>query len=640
MPVVMGTAGHIDHGKTSLVRALTGIDCDRLAEEKRRGITIELGFAHLDFPGGRRLSIVDVPGHERFVKTMVAGATGTDFVLLVIAADEGVMPQTREHLEICSLLRIPAGLVALTKIDAVDPELLDMALEDIRAELAGTFLEDAPVFPVSSRTGEGIPALRKALDSIEQSLSAPRRLDLFRLPVDRVFSMKGHGTVVTGTMTSGRLRLGEEVELLPSGRRSKARSLQSHGESVELAPAGRRTAVNIQGIEMDAVERGDVLALPGTFFPSLHWEARVTCLPSSPRPLRHRGELHLHHGSREIMARVFLRDCDKLAPGQSALAQIRFTRPLPALFGDHFVLRSFSPLRTVAGGVVLHPLGLDLRRKDSLRDEKLAQLAALEDADEETRLLSQLYLAGRGGCTFAELRVLCALDAGRLEKLLGLFGGRQQAFCVDREEKRYLGAPALEALEQSCLAHLQAFHEANSLKQGISRAALGSGWGRTLQPKPVHFLLERMVKAGNIRVEADGIRLAGHSITLASGQDALRAALLGCYAAAGAEPPSFKDALASIGGTEKEVTPVLRLLLAEHSLIKVADGLYYHHTPLVELEAKIRDWFTAQPQLDPGSFKELTGLSRKYAIPLLEYFDAIRLTMRSGNVRVLRSKLR
>lgn len=362
----------------------------------------------------------------------------------------------------------------------------------------------------------------------------------------------------------------------------------------------------------------------------------MRCLPSSPRPLRHRGELHLHHGSREIMARVFLRDRDKLAPGESALAQIRFTRPLPALFGDHFVLRSFSPLRTVAGGLVLHPLGLDLRRKDPLRDEKLALIADLEGSNDETLLLSQLHLAGRGGATFAELRVLCALDAAKLEKLLGLSGGRQQAFCVDREEKRYLGASALEALEQSCLAHLQAFHEANSLKQGISRAALLSGWGRALPPKLVHFVLERQAKAGSIRVEADGIRLAGHSITLASGQDALRAALLDLYAAAGAEPPSLKDALASLNAGEKEAAPMLRLLLGEKILVKVADGLYYHQVPLEALEAKVRGWFTSNTQLDPGSFKELTGLSRKYAIPLLEYFDSIRLTMRSGNVRVLR----
>ena len=378
MPVVMGTAGHIDHGKTTLIRALTGTDCDRLEEEKRRGITIELGFAELPLPGGRSLSVVDVPGHEKFVRTMVAGASGVDFVLLVIAADEGVMPQTREHLEICSLLGVRDGIVALTKIDAVDEEMLELAREDATAFLAGSPLENAPVMPVSARGGEGLEALKNALAELEAHLAPVRSQDLFRLPVDRIFTLRGHGTVVTGTMIAGSVSVGDIVEIVPSGLQSKVRSLQSHGESVTTAPAGRRTAVNIPDLAVEQMQRGEVLTFPNTLFPTYSWVLMSSCLPSSPRPLRHRAEVHFHHGSREIQARLYFTDRDKLLPGDSCLCEARFEEPLAAVFGDRCVIRSFSPLRTVAGAVVLNPLGVDLRRRSrgfARRCDLLASLA-------------------------------------------------------------------------------------------------------------------------------------------------------------------------------------------------------------------------------------------------------------------------
>ena len=637
MPVVMGTAGHIDHGKTSLVRALSNIDCDRLEEEKRRGITIELGFAYLDFPEGRRLSIVDVPGHEKFVKTMVAGATGIDFVLLVIAADEGVMPQTREHLEICTLLGISTGLVAVTKTDMVDPELLGMALEDIAATLKGTFLENAPVFPVSSQTGEGLPALRDALMKMERELAPPRLQDIFRLPVDRVFTLKGHGTVVTGTMSSGSVSVGDEITLYPSGKKARVRSLQSHWESVTLAPSGRRTAVNLQGLEVDDVQRGDVLAHTGDLIPSLTWETRITCLSSSPRPLRHRVEVHLHHGTREIMARLYFRDADALAPGQSAVCQVRFQEPVPAIFGDRFILRSFSPLRTVAGGVVLHPLGLALTRRDPAHSHKVDLLEALPGADEETLILTQIELAGKSGVRFGELRLLTGLESKKLDKLLGLLGGRQQAFCFDREEKAYVSLPVMDALGASCLEFVAAYHKSNSLQTGISRGALASGWGRGLPPKLVHFVTERLVKQGTLEAAGDALRIPGYSVTLGAGQQDLRDSLKTLYVKGAFTPPTMRETLEALGVSARELDPVLRLLVKEGELVRVEDGLYYAKESLEALREKVREWFSGHDDLDPASFRELTGLSRKFAIPLLEHFDATRLTVRVGNRRILRS---
>lgn len=434
MAIVMGTAGHIDHGKTSLVRKLTGIDCDRLEEEKRRGITIELGFAFCDLPGGGRLGIVDVPGHEKFVKNMVAGASGIDFVMLVVAADEGVMPQTREHLEICSLLGIKHGLVAVTKIDMVDPELLELAVEDISEFLKGTFLEGAPLFPVSSQTGEGVDKLRDYIVKQEKELAPRRRTDLFRLPVDRVFTLKGHGTIVTGTMISGSVKVGDALELLPKKLATRARSLQSHGESVEVAESGHRTAVNLQGLDVADVERGDVLALPGTLFPSDRWLVRLTCLGSSPRALRHRAEIHFHHEAREIAARLYFLDRDKLGPGETALCEVRLDEPLVGVFGDHCVVRAFSPLRTVAGGVVLDPISAGLRRRDATPD-RVASLLGLEDASDEDRVRMQIELAGNRGANLAQLSVLTNLDSKRLDKVLQALSGKGKIFCFDREEK-------------------------------------------------------------------------------------------------------------------------------------------------------------------------------------------------------------
>jgi selenocysteine-specific elongation factor len=634
MPVIMGTAGHIDHGKTSLIKALTGINCDRLAEEQKRGITIELGFAFLDLNPDIRLGIIDVPGHERFVKNMVAGAAGIDFVLLVIAADEGIMPQTREHLEICSLLGIRAGLVGLTKTDMVEEEWLELVREEVGAYLAGTFLEGAPVVPVSAHTGAGLEELRSRILELATTFAPDRRSDLFRLPVDRVFTMKGHGTVITGTSISGVLRLGEEIEIVPSGHRSKVRGLQVHGVTTDTARAGERTAVNLYGMEVADLERGEVLAHTQTLFPSLVWDVEMTCLSSSPNPLKHRTEVHFHHGSREVLARLFFLDRDKLEPGETTVCQVRFPRPLPGVFGDRCIVRSFSPLQTVAGGRIVNPLGRKVRRHS--RD--LETLNALGAMSGEELLLAQLRLAGRGGLTVPELRIMTDMESKLLDKTLQLLGGRQLAFQFDREDKRYVGADILESLGAECLAYLGEYHKREPMRQGLSRAELLSGFGRVMHPKLVHFLVERLVKAGQLVLEGDTLRLPGHVVSLASDQSGLRALMESAYVQAGLMPPTTKAFLEENGLAAKDVAQMYRLLMEEGVLIKVSEEFYYSKAAMDDIIGRVRGFFDSHQEMGPQDFRDLTDLTRKFAIPVLEYLDKEKITMRIGDKRQIRKR--
>lgn len=634
MPVIMGTAGHIDHGKTSLIKALTGTNCDRLAEEQKRGITIELGFAYLDLPSDVRLGIIDVPGHERFVKNMVAGAAGIDFVLLAIAADEGVMPQTREHLEICTLLGIRAGLVALTKADMVDLDWLDMVREDVAGYLSGTFLDGAHVIPVSAHTGAGLAALREAICSLATSFAPDRRSDLFRLPIDRVFTMRGHGTVVTGTSISGTVRVGEEVEVFPTRKLSKVRGLQVHGASTDTARSGERTAVNLHGLDVADLERGDVLAHPQTLFPSSVWDVELSCLGSSPNPLKHRTEVHFHHGSREVLAKLFFLDRDRLEPGETALCQVRFPAPLPGVYGDRCIVRSFSPLMTVAGGRVVNPLGRKIRR----HSHDLEMLQALGGMSGEDLLLTQLSLSGRAGLTVSELRIMTDMESKLLDKTLQILGGRQLAFQFDREERRFVSAAVLESLAEACCAYLADYHRRESMRQGISRAELATSFGQGMSAKLVHFLVERLVKAERLVLEGDILRLPDHVVSLASDQSGLRALLETTYIQAGFMPPTTKAFLEENGLTAKDTARMFRLLLEEGVLVKISEEFYYARLAMDDIIGRVRGFFDSNPEMGPQDFRDLTGLTRKFAIPVLEYLDKEKITMRIGDKRQLRKK--
>ncbi|MCF8104000.1 MAG: selenocysteine-specific translation elongation factor [Desulfohalobiaceae bacterium] len=632
MSIIMGTAGHIDHGKTTLIKALSGIDCDRLKDEKKRGITIELGFAHLDLGGSERLGIIDVPGHEKFVKNMVAGAAGIDFVLLTVAADEGIMPQTREHIEICSLLGIKEGLVAITKTDMVDPDLLELAAEEVADFLSGTFLEGAGIYPVSSHTGEGIPELLAAIKDKVAGLTVSHGSDLFRLPIDRVFTMRGYGTVITGTLVSGSISTAETVRIYPGEKKSKVRGLQVHGQSVEKALSGQRTAMNLTGLEVGDIERGQCLARPGTLFPWNLWDVELNCLPTAPKPLKHRKEIHFHHGSREVLARVYLLDRDQLEPGESCPAQIRFPLPMVGCYGDRFVLRSFSPLRTIGGGTLVNPLGRKIKRFS----EQVRIIRDLNKSDLNRIIQSQLELAGLQGLDLPRLQVLTGQPLKKIVKALQELGSARETFLFDREEQRYVSGTVVRELTRSLLEHVREYHQKNPMKSGMSKGMLFSGWGKDIPAKLVHFVLERGLKSGDLAVDNDSIRLPEHTISMATDQTKIKEEIHKIYLQAGLQPPNLNTVLEELGTSKKEALPVLELLINEGSLVRLGDNLYFSSRAVERIREMVRSYFAEHEDMSPTDFKELTGLSRKYSIPLLEYLDKQKMTMRIGDVRKLR----
>ncbi len=634
MPIILGTAGHIDHGKTTLVKALTGIDCDRTSEEKKRGITIELGFAFLDIDGNR-LGVIDVPGHERFVKNMVAGAVGIDMVLLVVAADEGVMPQTREHLDICTLLGVKKGIVALTKTDMIDdPDWLELAGEDVKTALKGTFLEDAPIIPVSAQTGAGLDTLRTQIAEMAKNFSAKRRSDLFRLSIDRVFSMHGHGTVVTGTGFSGQLKVGEEIMVYPKQETGKVRMLQVHGTQCEQTKAGLRTAVNLSGFGTEDLERGQILAHSGTLFPSTIWNLQLHCLPSARKGIKHRREIHFYHGTKEILARLYLLDREILEPGDTCVCQVRFPAEMVGVYGDSFLVRAFSPLQTLAGGIVLDPIAKPIKRFSS----QVKILSELLQAEPKDLILKQLELVGKEGRLFSELRLLTDMEDGELEKLLQNLASLGQIFCVSKKDKLYVEAKQIEELTNSLTQTLETFHAQNPLKSGISRSELESGWGKSLSPRLFHFILERLTKTKKIRLQDESLCLTTHSVSLGADKKALQEQIIALYKKAATQPPKLKEAAEELKVGTNELIPIIQILVRQGELVKVNTEFFFATQAINELSEQIRDFFAKNEGLTPADFRELTGLSRKFAIPVLEYFDTIKLTVRVGDKRHLRGK--
>ena len=474
--VVMGTAGHIDHGKTQLIKTLTGIDTDRLKEEKERGITIDLGFAHLTCEDGTEVGVIDVPGHERFVRNMLAGVGGIDLVMLVIAADEGVMPQTREHLAICQLLRVKEGLVALTKTDLVDEDWLELVSEDTREFLKGTFLEDKPIVPVSAKSGQGIAELRRVLQALVARVPPKQLEGKFRLPVDRVFTIRGFGTVVTGTLFSGTIRVEERIEIYPKGIGAKVRGLQVHNASVPEAVAGQRTAINLQGIDKMELERGNVLGRPGEFAPTFMLDAVLQHLADAPRPLRHRARVRLHVGTSEIMGRVILLDRDDLAPGEEAYVQLRLEEPAIVLPRDRFVIRSYSPVQTIGGGMVIDVQPAKHRRGEAGLADHFQLLA---DGSPEEIFAHHLKQATHQGLRLAEFLPRVELSEARLRQVATTLQRAGRVRAVNTDMGWYLHADALDTLTRELRRYLETYHRQNPLKpeylyRGIARKSPGS----------------------------------------------------------------------------------------------------------------------------------------------------------------------
>ena len=632
--LVLGTAGHIDHGKTTLVKALTGIDTDRLKEEKARGITIELGFAFLDLDDGQRLGIVDVPGHEKFVKNMVAGAAGIDMVMLVIAADEGVMPQTREHLDICSLLGVSHGLVALTKADMVDEEWLELVTEDVHEFLQGTFLENASLIPVSSTTGQGLDKLKSELNRLASSLDERSSQGPFRLPVDRVFTMRGFGTVITGTAISGALEVGSEVAVYPSGVTAKVRGLQVHNQEVTVARRGQRTAINLQGLERETINRGDVVATPGALTPSLWLDLDLVTLAGMARPLKHRAPIRFHSGAAEVLGRIMLLDRDELIPGDAALCQVRLEEPVAVMAGDRFVLRSYSPVDTIAGGIVLHPYpGRHKRNRPAVMD----QLSSLKQGDPAQRVAVHAKLAATRGLDPAELARLANLSAKELDAVISGMLSKRELVRYEKDSGRLLAGQVLEELVDHALQLLIAYHADNPLKPGMSREELKQRLGVEVDARLFHFLLQKLTGSNDVVAEKELLRLATHEVRLGGQEQALRQRLEKAYREGGVTPPNLKDLL-----RDKEETlarQVLKLMEADGEVVKLRGDMYYHGPTLDQLRQKLIDFLKENQKINAGQFKEITGLTRKYIIPLLEHFDKIQLTIRVGDDRMLRKKI-
>ncbi len=633
--VILGTAGHIDHGKTTLVKALTGIDTDRLKEEKERGITIELGFAHLTLPSGIRLGIVDVPGHERFIKNMVAGASGVDLVALVVAADEGVMPQTREHLEICELLGVKAGVVVITKKDLVEEDWLELVKDDVAQALKGTFLEGAPMVAVSAVTGEGLGELIETLDALVQKIPDRPAKGPFRLPVDRVFTIKGFGTVVTGTALSGRIKVGEEVLVYPKGLSGRVRRIQVHGEDRDSGEAGQRTALNLQGIEKEEIERGDVVAHPGALRPSLVLDVALKYLSSAPKPLLHNTRVRFHIGTSEILGRVVLIGKDKVEPGQEALAQIRLEEPVVCWRGDHFVIRSYSPMITIGGGWVLHPVA---RRRKRSQPRHLEELKLLRDGSLEEIVLYHLEQAEEFGLPFEEIALRVSVFGEELEKLLKKLKEKGQIKEVRSEGKRlFLARRIYEDLKGEILTRLKKYHEKFPLKPGLAKEDLRQRLPSGLEPRVFETMLEELAAKGEIIQEKEIIRLASHRIVLAEEQEALKKKIEQAFLKAGFQPPDKDEVLSRFRDTAPLNVEIFNLLLQEGTLVKLKDGLVFHRDVLEQVKKKVVTYLSRNQEMAVGDFRKLIGgASRKYLIPLLEYLDQQKVTIRVGDKRVLR----
>ena len=632
----MGTAGHIDHGKTSLVKLLTGINTDRLKEEKKRGITIELGFAWLDFPNDLHVGIVDVPGHEKFVRTMVAGAGGIDFVCLVIAADEGVMPQTREHFDICRMLDIKHGLVALTKVDMVDPEWLELVTEDVKQYLEGSFMEDAPILPVSSSTGEGKQELLKTIATLAGQIEQRAVTDIFRLPIDRVFTMKGFGTVITGTCVGGKIEVGETVEILPSGILSKVRGLQVHGKSADKSGAGLRTAINFQGLDKELVNRGEVLVKPGILGSTYLIDARLDYLDSAKKPLAHRTRVRFHHHTSEILARIVPISGETINPGERGIVQLRLEQPAVVLSGDRFVLRSYSPVVTIGGGVVLHPR--PIKHKGRPFDHAMADLKILESGDTAQKM--SLFFKGGGtkGLPFSNLPALLGSTEKVLTPIYRDLLGKGIVIRYDAENDIAISASIFNEVNDSVMDYLDSFHNSNPTTEGISRIELADKVHYGIPGKLLNRILAKLEKEKLVKRKDDLVSLADHKASLKGEFEKFGLKILGAIVDGGFMPPTLKELVEIIGGDKGVAKKVLDVLIRENRVVRISENLYYDSATLKTLIQKLKDYISQHNQIDAQGFKEISGTSRKYSIPLLEYFDSVKITLRVGDKRILRGK--
>jgi len=628
--VIVGTAGHIDHGKSTLVEALTGTHPDRLEEEKRRGITIDLGFAFLE-ENGFRFGFVDVPGHERFVSNMLAGAAGVDVLLLVIAADESIKPQTREHFDICRLLGVKRGVVALTKSDLVDADTLELVRMETEEFLRNSFLERAPIVPVSSKSGEGLDALKKALSEAAAQASAKDAARYFRLPIDRAFAMRGFGSVVTGTLISGTVAPGDEVELFPVGQRLRVRGVQSGGKAVERAFPGQRTAVNLAGIEHASLKRGMVLAAPGQFRKTRRVDVRLELLASG-RKMKQGARVHFHAGTAETIAEVFFHGAKELAPGGSAFANLKLQDELMVLPGDRFIARQFSPIVTIGGGGVLDPLA----RRPMLRDTgRVAFLETLGRGIAE-EILSAMTERAVLGLALEEIVARTGWMEKEIRGAAETLSKANRVKIVSSEPLVLVSGRLFEEVRRKIADKVEKFQKENPLLPGISREDLRASLGRRVRTETFRAALEELVAQRKLDAPSEFVKKAGSEIALQPEEARARDQIEAAFASAGLAVPSVKEVLQKLPVEAKRAEKLLQILLREKNLVRVTAELIFHRDALAQLKGQLSAYKKKRgDRISVPVFKELTGITRKYAIPLLEYLDRERVTRRAGDERVI-----
>jgi selenocysteine-specific elongation factor len=630
--VVLGTAGHIDHGKTALVKALTGVDTDRLREEKERGISIDLGFTHLDLSGaGLDVGVVDVPGHERFVKNMLAGAGGIDLVLMVVASDEGVMPQTREHLDICLLLGIERAVVAMTKIDLAEPELVDLAMESVRDLLTGTPYETCPIVKVSSVTGEGLDELRSVLIEALSDVEGRKAVGSFRMPVDRSFVKEGFGTVITGTTWSGRLRVGDPVELLPSGIKTRVRSIQVHGSETREVTAGHRTAVALHGVRKSSVGRGDWAVAPGSFAASHMLDVTISLIRGAEKPLKTRARVRFHLGASEIMGRVVLLEGDELEPGRSALAQMRLEAPAVAAKGDRFVIRAYSPARTIGGGSILVPVAQKHRRRDQKVIDSLARQAGGAPVEDLQEAVSR---AGSQGASLDTVSRHLGMEIGALRSLAA--EKVETGALVSLGGEKYVTAAAYEETLEVLAAWIDEYQNRYPLRWGLAKGELKSrATAARIGRELFEVALEGLRADGRLYVKGDRLRVDSPEPSPDEATRSKLGVIEAVYKDAGYSPPTVKE-LASGAGSGLDgrgLSEALEFLVMEGRLVKITPEMFFHAEAMTKVQERVEEHFRGSDKLGVPEFKDLVGASRKFAVPLLEYLDRLGVTRRVGDYR-------
>jgi selenocysteine-specific elongation factor len=630
--VIVGTAGHIDHGKTALVKALTGIDADRLKEEKERGITIDIGFAHLALDSKTTIGFIDVPGHERFIKNMLAGVGGIDLVILVVAADESIMPQTREHLDICSLLQIKQGFTVLTKIDKVDPDVIGLVEMEVREFLKGSFLERSPILHMSSKTGAGIPEIIENLRKSVAEVQPKNIRDIFRLPVDRCFTMKGFGTVATGTLISGRVQKEQEVEILPVRRLTRVRGIQVHGRAAAEALAGQRTALNLQGVDVSEVVRGMVLTEPRLFLPSSMLDCYLELLPSAPGPIALRKRVRFHTGTVELIGHVVLLGQDRLQPGDSGFVQIRLEKPSFVLPGDRFIIRQYSPMITIGGGQILDGAAAKHRRSDQ---SVIQKLRVFKDGEPDAVLMALIDDAGLAGIAVSKLAAMRGMVLRHAGDRLVALAKRGLIRLFNDNPATVVSALAFKAAAEAAVTAVKRFHETNPLAQGIGREELRARMFGDASITVFNAVLDQMIAERKLGVSQDLVHDFGRKVTLQGEQEQMRADLQARFQVLGLQASSVDQVIDSLKLDRTTARKIVQLMLKENTLVKINEEMVVDRGVINKLVADVRALKSKTTKLGVSEFKDLTGISRKYAIPLLEYLDRQRVTRRVGDERMI-----